>query len=80
MGGAHCAAVGCTNNRQNCKYSFFSLPKDKKLAAKWKAKVKRDKKLPKDENFYLCELHFETQCIERDMQSELLKIPVKKLD
>ena len=47
--GAHCVVKGCHNTRDNSSYSFFSLPKDKKLAQKWKVKVNRDeRKLPKD--------------------------------
>ena len=59
--GAHCVVKDCHNTRDNSSYnSFFSLPEDKKLAQKWKVKVKRDeRKLPKDSNYFVCQYHFE---------------------
>ena len=77
--GAHCVAKNCSNTRENSDYSFFSLPKDKKLAQTWKIKVKRDERaLPKNNNFFVCEVHFEKRFIERDFKGELLGIPSKK--
>ena len=71
---ASCAAVGCMNSRNNRKdLSFFKLPKDVKIKNVWLANVKREGR-PRDENFYLCELHFENDCIERDLKAQLLDL------
>ena len=69
---AWCAAVGCINFKaKNRNLTFFNLPREKDLAAKWKAKIKREN-LPK--KVYLCEEHFEEQCFDRsvDLQNQLL--------
>ena len=75
---AYCVGNESHNTSDNSSYSFFSLPKDKKLAQIWKVKVKRDeRKLPKDSNYFVCQYHFEKRFIVRDMKSELLGIPSK---
>ena len=65
----HCAAIDCTNSsskKNDENISFFKLPKDirKKI---WIAKLKRQN-LPKDENVYVCHLHFEEACFKRDLK------------
>lgn len=76
--GASCAAVGCTNHRKKKpNLAFHILPKDRKTKEAWLANVKREGDVPKDENFFICEEHFEKGCYERDLKSELLGIPSK---
>ena len=53
---AWCAVYGCHNNRNNCSYSFFELPNDKSLAKEWKIKLNREGNVPKDDNYYVCEI------------------------
>ena len=67
-----CVAVGCTNYKsKNKELTFFCLPKDKKLAEEWKAKVKREN-LPK--LVFLCEQHFADSCFDKsvDLRNQLL--------
>ena len=69
---ASCAAVGCMNSRNNRKnLSFFKLPKDVKIKNVWLVDVKCEGR-PRDKNFYLCKLHFENDCIARDLKAQLL--------
>ena len=61
-----CAAVSCKNyKKKNTDLTFFSLPKEKKLAEEWKAKIKRAD-LPKV--VYLCENHFEDHCFDQSVE------------
>ena len=70
--GGFCAAVGCSNHRnepasakkktEKEKISFFKLPKDQKVAAVWIARINRTS-LPA--NVYLCEKHFTEDCFQR---------------
>ena len=74
---AWCAVYGC-HNRNNCSYSFFELPKDTSLDKEWKIKVHREGKVPKDEHYYVCQIHFEKTCFERDMMAEIMGYTPKK--
>lgn len=76
-----CAAYGCSNSRKNTKFSFFRLPKEKNVARMWKMNVNRVGSQPKDDNYFLCETHFEESCFERDLKAELMgyKASGKKL-
>ena len=65
-----CAAVGCGSNSIASKalnISLYRLPREEALKIAWKQKKKK-KKLPTDENIRVCNLHFEEECFERDLQ------------
>lgn len=65
----HCAAIDCTNSsskKNDENISFFKLPKDSRKNI-WIAKLKREN-LPKDENVYVCHLHFEEASFKRDLK------------
>ena len=47
------------------------MPKEEKVAKKWKINVNRVGPQPKDENYFLCETHFEESCFELDLKAEL---------
>ena len=69
---AWCAAYKCDNRKTKCStLTFFTLPKDKKLADAWITKIKTTT-LPK--YVYLCEEHFEEQCFDKsvDLRNKLL--------
>ena len=49
-----CAAYGCTNKwKTDSEIKFYKIPKDNDLGQKWLNNIRRDGKLPKDENFYI---------------------------
>ena len=75
----YCCAVGCVNDSskqskiENEKISFYRLPNDKKIQKLWIDKIRRPKvNLPPYRNIRICHLHFEEECFERDLKSELL--------
>ena len=60
-----CAVVGCNRSTKhnkklpdNEKLSFFTFPKDKKLAKTWWTKCKRKDKKKYNKNDTVCSLHF----------------------
>lgn len=65
----YCVAFGCNNKwEKDSKISFHRLPKDPLLKNRWIQNIKREGKLPKDENFLVCSAHFEKTCFQRDLQ------------
>jgi len=67
----NCSANNCTNRSgqyPNKEVTFHKLPKDKVMREKWLNSVRRAGKLPKDVSFYVCSVHFEEDCYERDLQ------------
>ena len=82
----YCCAVGCVNDSskqskiENEKISFYRLPNDKKIQKLWIDKIRRPKvNLPPYRNIRICHLHFEEECFERDLKSELLNLPIKRI-
>ena len=64
-----CAAHGCTNKwKADSEIRFYKIPKDNDLGQKWLNNIRREEKLPKDENFYICLIHFEESCFQRDLK------------
>ena len=62
------------------KVSYYRLPSNRKLKKIWLEKIWRpESNLPPYENIRLCHLHFEKSCFERDLKSELLNLPIKKI-
>ena len=70
---ASCAALDCKNNRdKRPDLSYHRIPankpENKLIRQRWIQNIRREPPLPKDENFFVCSLHFEKSCYERDMQ------------
>jgi len=64
-----CSAFGCKNKWEaNSQITFYRIPKDAELRKKWLVNIKREGKLPKDENFLICSAHFEEDCFKRDLK------------
>ena len=64
-----CAAYGCTNKwKADYEIRFYKIPKDNDLRQKWLNNIRREGKLPKDENFYICSIHFEESCFQWDLK------------
>ena len=69
------AAVGCcSESGKSQDISFYCLPRDEKLKAKWLQKLKRDS-LPSEKIIRACHLHFEDECFKRELElfNNLLK-------
>ena len=65
-----CTAVGCGSNSNTSKelnMSLYQLPREEALKIAWKQKLQQEK-LPADENIRVCNLHFEEECFERNLQ------------
>lgn len=68
-----CSAFGCSNKWEiDCEIKFYRIPKDKDLRQQWITNIKREGKLPKDENFFICSSHFEESCFQQDFQVSFL--------
>lgn len=73
----NCAAIGCTNrsnNLSNENVSFHKIPseKNKSLRQQWLHNIRREGDPPKDSGFYICSIHFESDCFEQNMQVNFL--------
>ena len=69
----HCLAVGCNNTYKNTKtVSFYKLPDDEGLRKLWLAKIKREDKLPKPENCFVCSDHFTPDDFTRDLKVRIV--------
>ena len=58
---------------QNKDINFFKLPAERltiNYRREWIVQLKREDPIPK--NFFVCSKHFELECFERDLKSELL--------
>ena len=65
-----CAAYGCTNKwKTDSEIKFYKIPKDNDLGQKWLNNIRRDGKLPKDENFCIFLIHFEESCFQQDLRN-----------
>ena len=74
-----CAAVGYTNRwKSESPVYFYRIPKDSNLKTKWLNNIKREVKLPKDENFFICSTHFEEKYFKRDLEVSLVCFLLKK--
>lgn len=70
---AWCAAVGCDNYKRRDKdLAFFSLPKDKDIAIRWKNALKRGNDI---KQIFVCEKHFEEKSFDPsvDLKNRLLE-------
>ena len=73
----HYLAVGCSNTYKNSKglVALHKLPEDKYRKKQWLAKIKREDKLPKPENCFVCSDHFRPDDYERDLKvCEILQL------
>ena len=71
-----CAALGYGSNSITSKelnISLYQLPREEALKS---AREKRREKLPADENIRVCNLHFEEECFERDLQVYSIYMPI----
>ena len=70
----HCLAVGCNNTYKNTngQVSFYKLPENERLRRLWLAKIKREGKLPKAENCFVCSDHFTPDDFTRDLQVRII--------
>ena len=64
-----CSAHDCTNRYGMEGLLWKKIPRDKILKWAWKEKIKRQV-LPKE--IWLCSKHFDNECFERDLKTELL--------
>ena len=66
----HSLAVGCSNTYKNYKgrVAFHELPEDKYRKKQWLAKIKREGRLPKPENCFVCSDHFRSDDYEHDLK------------
>ena len=66
----HCLAVDCSNTYKNAKgrVTFHKLSEDENRRKRWLAKIKREAKLPKPSNCFVCSDHFTAVNYERDLQ------------
>ena len=63
-----CAAVECCSEPVKSQdISFYRLPRDQTLGAKWLQNLKRDN-LPSEKNIRVCHLHLEGECFKRDLE------------
>ena len=68
----NCSVWGCDNYRKKTReITFFNLPKDKKIADAWIARLRRVD-IPK--NVIVCEEHFEDECFDKsvDIKNRLM--------
>ena len=73
-----CAVVGCGSNSNTSKelnISLYRLPREEALKIVWKQKLWREM-LPADENIRVCNLHFEEECFEPDLQVYSIYMPI----
>ncbi|CAG9763743.1 unnamed protein product [Ceutorhynchus assimilis] len=84
MPGQICAVASCSSNRINLKKEgiqliFHSFPKvtDDEGRKEWVKRCNRDKLNPNTST--ICSLHFQPSDYERDLQSELLGLPSRKV-
>ena len=77
-----CAALGYGSNSITSKklnLSLYQLPREEALKIAREKKSRREKrreKLPADENIRVCNLHFEEECFERDLQVYSIYMPI----
>ena len=70
-----CAGFGCTYRwKAGSDVTFHRIPKESQLRQKWLQNIKREGKLPKDENFFICSSHFEESCFQRDLKVNLFPL------
>lgn len=62
-----CAVPGCVKNQRNSKNTFFSLPKEEKIAKAWVKRLNRKDTLPK--KVLVCDDHFPLEAF--DASNEL---------
>ena len=69
----NCSAIGCTNRStdHNCDKSFHRLPADDEFSDTWLKNIKR-KGAEDLGTLRICSDHFEKECFERDLKSELM--------
>ena len=65
-----CLAAGYSNTYKNAKggVTFHKLPQDDNGKQRWLAKIKREGKLPKPGNCFVCSDHFTADDFERNLQ------------
>ena len=67
-----CSAYGCSNRSQDKpELSFHKVPSEKtnkSLRKQWLHNIRRDGQLPKDSGFYICSVHFEESCFQRNLK------------
>ncbi|XP_031333557.1 uncharacterized protein LOC116163654 [Photinus pyralis] len=88
MPGIRCAIYGCNNNVITVKklgkdIKFYAFPKGKNLVTntirlEWINRCKRDDKFNPNTH-YICSVHFNKLSYERDMQNELLGLPLRRI-
>ena len=64
-------AIGCSKRSSNKELRFYQVPSAKQnstLRKQWIHNIRRGGKLPKDKSFYVCPVHFEEECYQRDLQ------------
>ena len=73
-----CAIFGCyEKSSKDSDVLFHTFPKNSEFRQKWVNLCKRDDKFNPD-NARICSLHFEAAAYKRNLQNELLNIPVPR--
>ena len=73
-----CTIVGCggtSNTSKELNISLDLLPWEEALKIAWKQKFWQEK-LTADENIRVCNLYFEEECFERDLQVYNIHMPI----
>ncbi|XP_056647325.1 uncharacterized protein LOC130451987 [Diorhabda sublineata] len=88
MPGTRCAVYGCgntykTRQQEHEYFIFHRFPKAKDLVSQtmrkeWILRCKREDKFNPDTS-YICSVHFTEKDYERDLQNELLGLPLRKI-
>uniref|UniRef100_A0A6M2DLB3 Putative thap domain protein n=1 Tax=Xenopsylla cheopis TaxID=163159 RepID=A0A6M2DLB3_XENCH len=81
MGGSKCKVFSCKNNQQKTRgdplehISYHRFPKDPKLKQEWIKRVCKNININDKTVYYVCSDHFSSEDYEKDLKSELLKMP-----
>ncbi|XP_075217988.1 uncharacterized protein LOC142322796 [Lycorma delicatula] len=82
LGMPSCCVKGCGNywkgNRKSDGIKYHVFPKDPKRSAEWLKCINQDFDSEKISKMRICSQHFSEKCYNRDLQNELLGLPIRK--
>ena len=64
-----------SNTSKELNVGLYRLPRKEALKIAWKQNLRRET-LPADENIRVCDLHFDEECFERDLQLYSIYMPI----
>ncbi|RZF41315.1 hypothetical protein LSTR_LSTR000029 [Laodelphax striatellus] len=84
MPGQRCAVAVCNNSRKETRFfdkkiMYHRFPKDPLVSKQWAHCCRRADKYFNPQSAVMCSEHFTSDDYERDLKSELLKLPSKKI-